>query len=167
MRLLIPLLLFCSTAWSQAPQPKPEDVSTIDGVMKAYYEVVSGPPGQARDWDRDRNLYIPGVKFVAMSVKEGKPVAAVMTHDEYVKRSNDWLVKNGFDEREIHRVVRRFGNIAQVWSTYESRGKSGGPVTARGINSLELYWDGSRWWVASATWEDERPDNPIPKEYLP
>ena len=167
MKPLLAFLLICGAAWAQTSQPHPEDVASIDGVIRAYYEVVSGPPGQPRDWDRDRNLYIPGVKFVAMSVKDGKPSAAVMTHDEYVKRSNDWLVKNGFEEREIHRVVRRFGNIAQVWSTYESRDKSGGPVTARGINSLELYWDGTRWWVASAIWDDERPDNPIPKEYLP
>ncbi|HYX69499.1 MAG TPA: hypothetical protein VE825_10230, partial [Terriglobales bacterium] len=67
----------------------------------------------------------------------------------------------------IHRETRRYGNIAQVWSTYESRQKADGPVIARGINSLELYWDGTRWWVASAVWDGERKDNPIPKEYLP
>jgi len=167
MKQVIVLVLLCVSAWAQGKAARPEDVATIDGVIKAYYEVVSGPAGQPRDWDRDRTLYIPGVKFVAMSVKDGKPVAEVMTHEEYIARSNDGLVKSGFDEKEIHREVRRFGNIAHVWSTYESRRTPQGPVIARGINSLELYWDGARWWVASAVWDGERKANPIPKDYLP
>ena len=166
MNKLLTVLLLCSAAWAQTTA-RPQEVATIDGVVAAYYEVVSGPAGQPRDWARDRTLYIPGVKFVAMSEKDGKPVAEVMSHDEYIHRTNGWLVENGFFEKEIHRVTRRFGNIAHVWSTYESRNKPDGPVIGRGINSLELYWDGSRWWVASAVWDGERADNPIPKEYLP
>ncbi len=167
MKKIVIVLLLCTAAWAQTKPPRPEDVATIDGVVAAYYEVVSGPAGQARDWARDRTLYIPGVKFVAMSEKDGKPVAEVMTHDEYIHRVDDWLLKNGFFEKEIHRETRRFGNIAHIWSTYESREKPDGPVIARGINSLELYWDGTRWWVASTIWDGERKDNPIPKAYLP
>ena len=160
-------LLLCATAWAQQTGARPQDVATVDGVVKAYYEVVSGPAGQPRDWARDRGLYIPNVRFVALSEKNGKPRAEVMSHDGYIQRVDDWLVKNGFFEKEVHRVTRRFGNLAQVWSTYESRNKPDGPVIGRGINSLELYWDGTRWWVAAAVWDGERPDNPIPKEYLP
>ncbi len=168
MKPLLVFVLFSGVSWAQqATEARSQDVATIDGVVAAYYEVVSGPAGQPRDWARDRALYIPGVRFVAMSEKEGKPVAEVLTHDEYIQRVNDWLVKNGFFEKEVHRETRRFGNIAHVWSTYESRQKPDGPVIGRGINSLELYWDGRRWWVASATWDTERPGNPIPKEYLP
>jgi len=167
MRTLTTVLLLCAAAWAQQSGARPQDVATIDGVVAAYYDVVTGPAGQPRDWARDRNLYIPGVKFVAMSEKDGKPVAQVMTHEQYVQRVNDWLVKNGFVEKEIHREVRHFGNMAHVWSTYESRQKADGPVIARGINSLELYWDGTRWWVAAAVWDEERNGNPIPKEYLP
>lgn len=167
MKKLVTVLLLCGAAWAQQSGARPQDVATIDSVIAAYYDVVSGPAGQARDWARDRNLYIPGAKFVAMSEKEGKPVAEVMTHEQFVQRSNDRLVKNGFFEKEIHRVTQRYGNIAHVWSTYESRHKPDGPVIGRGINSLELYWDGARWWVAAAIWDTERKDNPIPKDYLP
>ena len=75
-------------------------------------------------------------------------------------------MRTGFFEREIHRITRRFGNIAHVFSTYESRLTPDGPITDRGINSLQLFWDGTRWWIASATWDEERPDNPIPPEHL-
>ncbi len=167
MKKIVIVLLLCTAAWAQTKAPRPEDVATIDGVIAAYYDIVSGAAGQPRDWARDRNLYIPGVRFVAMNEKDGKPVAEVMTHDEYIQRVDEWLVKNGFFEKEIHRETRRFGNIAHVWSTYESRQKPDGPVIALGINSLELYWDGVRWWVASAVWDGERKDNPIPRQYLP
>jgi len=147
---------------------KPEDVGTLDGIMKAFYDVISGPAGQPRQWSRDRSLYIPEIRFVAMSVnKKGRPLARIATHQQFVDASNDYFLKEGFFEQEIHRTTQRFGNVAHIWSTYESRNKADGPIIARGINSIELFWDGTRWWVASGIWDDERPDNPIPAEYLP
>ncbi|HTS04004.1 MAG TPA: hypothetical protein VMP68_00360 [Candidatus Eisenbacteria bacterium] len=148
-------------------EPRQEDTATIDGIIKAYYEVISGPAGQPRQWSRDRTLYIPEIRLVAMSQdKSGHPRAHIASHQQFVDASNDVLVKEGFYESEIHRSTQKFGNIAHVFSTYESRTKAGGPVIARGINSLELFYDGKRWWIASAVWDDERPDNPIPPEYF-
>lgn len=147
--------------------PRPADVATLDGMIRAYYEVVSGPAGQSRDWARDRTLYIPDLRFVQVDVgKEGRPAPRITSHQEYVDRS-DAPLKAGFYEQEIHRVTERFGPIAHVWSTYETRRTEGGPVIARGINSIELFWDGQRWWIANAIWTDETKENPIPKSYLP
>ena len=148
--------------------PRAEDVASIDGIMKAFYDVISGPAGQARQWSRDRTLYIADIRFVAMSEdKAGHPVAQIASHQQFVDAADPVLVKDGFYESEIHRVTQKFGNIAHVFSTYESRIKDDGPVMARGINSIELFYDGKRWWVASNIWDDERPDNPLPPEYLP
>lgn len=146
----------------------PADVSSIDAIMKTFYEVISGPAGEPRQWSRDRTLYIPDMRFVSMDVgADGKPVANVMSHQQFVDRSNTMLVKNGFYEEEIHRVTRKFGNITHVFSTYTMRQKAGGPLIGRGVNSIQLFWDGTRWWIANATWDDERKDNPIPREFLP
>lgn len=148
-------------------EPRPADVSTLDGLIAAYYDVISGPAGQPRQWSRDRTLYIPEIRFVSMSVdKNGNPIAHKMTHQEFVDASNAEVLK-GFYEKEIHRETQRFGNIAHIFSTYESRTKADGPVIARGINSIEAFWDGKRWWIANAIWDEERKDNPLPKEYLP
>jgi hypothetical protein len=148
--------------------PRTEDVATIDGIIKAYYEVISGPAGQPRQWSRDRTLYIPDIRFVAMSEdKNGQVRAQIASHQQFVDASDPMLVKQGFYESEIHRVTETFGHIAHVFSTYESRQKKDGPVIARGINSIELFYDGKRWWIASAIWDDERADSPIPGEYLP
>ena len=176
---LFALFLLSSTILAQQPAPttqhvavptiasRPEDVATLDGIMKAFYEVISASAGQPRQWSRDRTLYIDGVRFVATAAQDGKVFARVMDHQSYVDWVNDDMVRNGFFEREIHRVTKTFGNITHVFSTYESRRTINGPATERGINSVELFYDGKRWWIASAIWDEERPDNPIPKELLP
>lgn len=146
---------------------RPEDVASIDSIMKAFYEVVSGPAGEPRQWSRDRSLYIPGVRFVSMNVNDkGEPVARVMDHQQFVDASDHQVVSTGFYEWEIHRETKRFGNIAHVFSTYESRITKDGPVIARGVNSVELYWDGKRWWIAGAIWDEERKGNPLTKDFL-
>ena len=147
--------------------PRPEDVGTLDGIIKAFYDVISGPAGAPRQWSRDRTLYIPEIKFVEVSRKNGKVSSEAMDHQTYVDRANDAMVKHGFYEREIHRAVQTFGVITHVFSTYESRTTADGPVIARGINSIELINDGNRWWITFGQWADETPDSPIPPEFLP
>ena len=147
-------------------EARSEDVATIDGVVKAFYEVISGGVGQARQWGRDRTLYAPDVRFTSMTVgADGNPRAALMSHSEYVDSSDEYLVKAGFVEHEIGRVERRFGNIAHVFSAYEFT-TADRKSTGRGVNSIELYWDGARWWISAVSWDGERPDNQIPKEFL-
>ena len=142
-----------------------EDVGSLDGIVKAFYEVISGPAGQPRQWSRDRTLYIPDVRFISMDIRDGKPHASIMDHQQFVDRSDAGLVKNGFFEEEIHRTTRRFGNAAHVWSTYAMKDGAGKPI-GRGVNSIQLFWDGNRWWISGVAWDDERPDNPIPAELL-
>ena len=178
MKLLVALFLLAGLSVAQTASKvshvkinkipaDPKDVSTIGGMINAYYDVVSISKGQPRQWDRDHTLYIDDMRFVAMNVdKHGNPIPVIMSHQEFVDRS-DPIMARGFYEKEIHRITERFGNIAHVWSTYESRDTADGPVTARGINSLELFWDGKRWWISNSIWDEERPDNPLPKEYLP
>ncbi len=151
-----------------AVTPRAADMATIDGMIKAYYDVITGPAGQPRQWSRDRSLYIPALRFVATGFRPGgEAYAHVMDHQEFVDRSDAEFVGKGFFEREIHRVSERYGNIAHVFSTYEERTTEHGPVVGRGINSIELFWDGRRWWIASAIWFDEDPAHPIPNEFLP
>lgn len=147
---------------------RPEDVASIDAIVKTFYDVISGPAGAPRQWARDRSLYIPEVRFVVVGVKEGgsEPSVALLGHQEYVDRSDVGMVHDGFFEKEIHRITRRFGNVAHVLSTYEARRTADGPVIERGVNSLSIFFDEQRWWIASAAWDVERPGNPIPQEFL-
>lgn len=147
--------------------PRPEDVASVDAMIKAFYDVISGPPGRPRQWARDRSLYVPGVTFVATGVGKRGPYAAIMDHQTFVDQTDSGFVHDGFFEQEIHRVMQTYGNIVHAFSTYEERRAPDGPVAGRGINSIELFWDGTRWWIASAIWFSEDAQHQIPKEYLP
>ena len=144
-----------------------EDVATIDGILNAFYEVISGPAGQPRQWERDRTLYAPGALFVPTGVDaESGPYAHLMDQPAYQQRSESFFA-NGFFEREIHRLRHTFGNVTHVFSTYEARRTPDGPVIARGVNSIELVYAGGRWWIVAALWDTERPGNPIPQAFCP
>ncbi|WP_394827716.1 hypothetical protein [Pendulispora albinea] len=140
--------------------PRAEDVSSIDGMVRAYYEVVDVAPDAPRQWARDRTLFSPWIRFVAIGDR-----IRVMDHQQLVDNSEP-LVRKGLHEREIFRTVRRYGDIAHVDSTYELRVGPEGKLS-RGVNSLELYFDGKRWWITSAIWQAETPQHPIPPELLP
>ena len=91
-----------------------------------------------------------------------------MTVEQYVASADPFLKRDGFWEREIARRVERYGNVAHVFSTYESRvNRADSPPFSRGINSIQLVTNGERWWVVTIFWDFERPGNPIPTEYLP
>ncbi len=148
------------------PPAKPEDVASIEAILAALYDVISGPAGQARDWNRMRSLFIPGGRLMPAFVRpDGSVVTRVLEVNDYIATSGPLLERTGFREREIARKVERFGHIAHVFSTYEGRMETE-PTVIRGINSIQLLNDGTRWWVVSVYWEAERPDNPLPQRYL-
>lgn len=143
------------------------DVETLDGIVKAYYETGSGPAGQPRQWARDRTLFIPGIRFVILADDaSGKPAFHQFTHEEYVDFAERSGGNGSFYEREAHRIVYRYGDWAHIISTSEARASPGGPVTGHGIDTLELFWDGKRWWIVNATVIVERPNAPLPKQFL-
>ena len=152
------------------PRADPADVESIDAIMAAVYEVISGDAGVARNWDRFRSLFAPGATLspVGRSPDGGTYGRNIITPDDYAERSGARLEQNGFHEVEIHRVTEQYGMIAHAFSTYESRRLATDPEPfARGINSFQLLNDGTRWWVVSIYWLQESPDHPIPAKYLP
>jgi hypothetical protein len=142
-----------------------EDVKTLDGILKAFYEVISGPAGQPRDWERDATLYVPEAIMGRTVRPEGKPQIMIMNREQYIESSTP-ILNQGFFEIELHRSVRSFGAITHVFSTYEARQTPDGPVLRRGVNSIQLFYDQQRWWIVSAIWDIERPENPLPPEFL-
>jgi hypothetical protein len=151
------------------PQAKPEDVKSVDAILAALYDVISGPKGKARDWDRMRSLFIPDARLIPSRLnKDTQRVdAIVLSVDGYIARSSTTMTTNGFFEHSIHNEVEQFGNIAHVWSTYESRHNADDATPfARGINSIQLLKDGDRYWIVNVFWDSERPDSPIPAKYL-
>jgi hypothetical protein len=151
------------------PVAKPEDVKSPEAIVAAVYNVISGGKDQPRDWDRMRSLFIPDARLIpAVAGKDSHTDALFLSVDGYITRSGARLTSAGFFERSIHNDTERFGNIVQVWSTYESRHNADDTTPfARGINSFQLLKDGDRYWVVNIFWDAETPTKPIPAKYLP
>ena len=151
-----------------SPTANPADVATMDAIVAAVYDVISGPAKTTRNWDRFRSLFVPGARLIPTGRRQtGEVGSRVITPEEYIQRSSPLLEKDGFFEREISRRDEKFGNIAHIFSTYESRhAKDDAKPFARGINSIQLMNDGLRWWIVTIFWQGEDEKNPLPAEYL-
>ena len=139
----------------QTPAVPSTDGKSEDSIIKALYQVISGPAGEKRNWDRFRGLFGPKATLSALvKDKAGKTVCVVMTPEDYVSRSGPWLEKNGFFEKETKRRFQKAGNLVNVHSDYESRKLlSDKKPFEKGTNSLQLYFDGGRWWIHTVLWE--------------
>ena len=146
----------------------PEDVASIDAIIGALYDAISGPAGQPRDWDRLRGLFLPSARMIPVQrAPDGSTRFRAITVEEYIEGSGPVLERMGFTERELERRVDRFGDVAQVFSSYEGHAEGQADPVASGINSIQLIHDGTRWWIASLAWSPTRDDLPLPEEYRP
>jgi hypothetical protein len=160
---------------SDWPKAKTADVASVDALMAALYDVISGPAGKPRDWDRFRSLFLPdgrlGVIRHAAPAADGQPArmddVVFLTPQDYVDRDDPFFKTNGFFERGVANRVEEFGNLVSVWSTYESRHAADDPKPfVRGINSLQIVKAQGRYWIASIIWDDERSGITLPEKYL-
>ena len=146
----------------------PKDVSSPEALIAAVYDVISGRAGQKRNWDRMRTLFVTDARMIATGKRQsGEITRRVMSVEDYISSSGPYLEKEGFFEKEIGSTKEQFGNIVHVFSTYESkRAATDEKPFMRGINSIQLWNDGKRWWVITILWQSENADTPIPEKYI-
>jgi hypothetical protein len=158
-----------AVAATTAVAARPADVATVDGIVAALYDVISGTAGQPRDWDRMRSLFAPEGRLMAVGARPESVVALrAMTVDDYITRNSKAFATMGFFEREAARSTETFGQIVHVFSTYESRHARGDAEPfQRGINSIQMYNDGKRWWIVNVLWRAEDASLRLPERYLP
>ena len=156
------------TAPAQPPVVKEADGASVDSTVAALYEVISGPAGAPRNWNRMRALFAPDARLsVIMPQSGGGYALRAMTVEDYISRNMSAFNINGFYEREIARSTEAFGQLVHVFSTYELlRAPHDAKPFMRGINSIQLYHDGRRWWIANLVWRAEDANLPLPERYL-
>ncbi len=147
---------------SRVPSPKPDDVKSLDSILHAIYDVISGPAGD-RDWNRFRSLFVPEARLTSNTRRDGGPVR-LLDVEGFASGAGNYFKTHAFYESAIVNRVQKFGSIAQVFSSYESRNAPNEKPFARGVNSIQLFNDGSRWWVLSILWDEESPANPLPPD---
>lgn len=149
------------------PPARPADVQSIDGIIAALYDVISGGIGEPRDFNRLRSLFIPEARMMPiLAKKDGGFGLRVGGVSDYIASSGPMLVENGFREKELHRRTEQWGELAHVYTTYEAVIEKNGRVM-RGINSVQLMHDGKRWWIVSLMWESEHDNLKLAAPYLP
>jgi hypothetical protein len=165
-RILSIVLAITSIFVTAAISQEKADFSSIDALIRALYTSLTFPEGQKPDLDRFRSLFIPEAPFIRITKDGVNKWNCDGFIGSFTERIQTGTLKS-FQESEIFRKTNAYGSIAQVFSTYKKGINTKDPASfVCGINSLQFYFDGQRWWIISIAWEDERPDNPISKEYL-
>lgn len=143
------------------------EVSSVDAILKTLYDVISGPAGQRRNWNKFRSLFRPEARLNSVGKdNNGKDKLTTMTQEDYIRNVGPLFDERGFFEKEIGRSQESFGNMVHVFSAYESRYIQNGKIEARGINSIQLIKKDGRYWILNIVWNSESADNPIPERYL-
>ncbi len=165
MKTFLFCLLFPVAAMAQQ-KDRSADVASPEAITAALYNVISGDPGQGRDWDRFRNLFKPESRLIPTRKSEnGEITIKALSPDEYIELFST-RIAGGFFEKELHRVSESYGTVTHIFSTYETREKKDGPVTNRGINSIQLFNDGKRYYIVNIFWCAESMGFPLPEKYL-
>ena len=139
------------------PTPRPSDVATLDAILHALYETVSGPAGQPRDWDRFRALFLPGGRLMPIvSIQGQKPTVRLLSTEDFIHRVEQIFASEDFWERETSRQIETAGHFAHVLSFYDSLRSPDGPPFEHSVNSVQLLNDGSRWWIVNLMWNTSR-----------
>ncbi|MEM7110064.1 MAG: hypothetical protein AAF519_17685 [Bacteroidota bacterium] len=168
-KLILTILCFGGISVNTLAQIDNQKTGSLNAILTTLYNVISGEKGEPRDWEVFKSLFHADAKLIPSGKDQaGLHFARFMTPEEYIEKSGPWLVENGFFEKEIHRKVDTFGNLTQVFSTYESfKSETDEKPFMRGINSIQLLNDGSRWWILNVYWMQESESSPIPSQYLP
>jgi hypothetical protein len=163
-----PAALAAAAAPASSYQARAADVQSVDGIVAALYDVISGDAGKPRDWDRMRSLFAPEGRLMAVGARpDSSFVLRGMSVEDYISRNSKAFATMGFFEKEAARTTETFGQIVHVFSTYESRHAPGDAKPfQRGINSIQLYHDGKRWWIVNVLWRAEDQGLPLPERYL-
>jgi hypothetical protein len=168
MKKITIVVLFLTITVASFAQQKDysNDVKSVDAIIAPLYEVISGDPGQPRDWDRFRNLFKPETRLIPTRKDDkGELILKAMTPEEYVQVFTS-RISTGFFEKELHRTTESYGTVTHAFSTYETKEKKDGPVTNRGINSIQMFFDGKRYYVINIFWCAESMGFQLPAKYL-
>lgn len=161
-------LFFVFTAIAQEMKSEakasPNSTKTLSGIVSGAYQGISGEAGSSRELTKLKELYAPNAIIFKNTSVDGKPSRQVLSVEEFFSGMSD-IRESGFFEEEINREIRVFGNIAQVWSTYQIRNKKNGPIISRGINSMQLHFKDNRWWIVAWGWDGESAENKIPASF--
>lgn len=159
--------LFAQQQGHKIFEAQSEDVKSIEAIIDALYETISGEEGEEREWDRFRSLWYGDANLIMVSsIGDGKAKKVKHSVETFIKMSKAHNKINGFYETKLKNQVTQIGNVAQVVSTYSiKKSPKSKENDMIGVNFFQLYYDGKRWWILNCTWQNENGGVTIPKKY--
>lgn len=151
--------------------PLDEAARTPGGLVEALYRMVSFGPGPEPDWEMFRDVFLENA-IIVFSPRGTRPMRA-MGVDGFIQDWRDFfrdaeLEDKGFFETIAAMKVDQFGGLAHAWVIFEPRiGEASPERQIRGLDSIELSYDGRRWWIAAITTDFEGPGHKIPPDLVP
>src|SRR3977135_4672889 len=98
----------------------PDDVASLDAIINAAYDVISGPAGTKRDWERERSLFLPGARLIPTATVPGRNdvdlAPLILDVEAYIQRVEPLFADKGFYETEVERRKGRVGQMGPGWS---------------------------------------------------
>jgi hypothetical protein len=156
-------LFFCSAVIGQSLDDKyAKDVQSIDAIIDAYYEVISGSFEDPWQFERDKFLHSENAVIIRLDDQGNAEFHSLEA--EYIPMGLN--PREDLYEIELKREVRQFGNIAQVWSAFEIRTDREVPTNTRGLNSIQLHYENGRWYIDSWTLQMETINNSLVQDFL-
>lgn len=158
------------TLTARAQYPEASDVASPESIVSATYEAIQRAPGDEYSWDRFRSLFLAEATLVPNTEQSGGSLR-ILSPEDFVALVDSGTViggpdDRGFVEEELHQVVERYGDVAQVFSTYQKHFWEDDQILGRGINAFQLVYNDDRWWIVSIAWDEEIGAGPIPEAYL-
>jgi hypothetical protein len=149
MTRLLKITLLLVTVFSAnllSAQKYQKDVQSIESIMSALTDVISGSADQERDWERFKYLFSEDAKLIPTQISDNEEVVYnYWSPQEYVAMYKENRGGTAFYEQELFRITESFGNIAHCFSTYAVRTEENGEIERRGINSIQLLKGSKRW----------------------
>ncbi|TLP70148.1 hypothetical protein [Maribacter sp. ACAM166] len=159
----ISIIFACNSIFGQTNEEKyAEDVKSVDAIINAYYDVVSG--SSSEPWEFERDKYIHSKNAVITRLDENGKAESHTLESEYIPIG--LAPKEDFYEKELKRIVSKYGNIAQVWSAFEIRTNPKTESNIRGLNSIQLHYENGRWCIDSWTCEMESDKKTLVTDFL-
>jgi hypothetical protein len=163
---MIRSILGATAALAVVGSPSIAQQSSPGETLESLYDVISGPVGEERDWDRFRGLFVEGARMtIVVPQDDGTNRIVTLSPEDYIERAGPNLVANGFTEVELDRRTYNYGDMATVLSTYEGIYQSTGEVMAVGLNTLVIVREGEEWKVASIAWRAADEDWPLERAF--
>lgn len=140
----------------------PEIVKTIEGTVGETYKIITGERGSTRNWEAFRQLFTPDAQMsVLVHDTAGRGQVRTFTLEAFVRNGMKYYESDGFIERPIKTIIHEYNGIANVFQSYYAKEAE---REEEGVNSLQLIFDGERWWITSVLWTSNANGVELPVE---